>query len=202
MHALLAWLTAHWAPIVAVLSAWAAVASLLNKTLWPKPAPGAPRWRLLLHALLIDGPAFLPSLNLKGLFGLPFNVPFLSLSGGPSGSAPSSTKLVPAMLPLLFGFSLMAATLSGCSPTQRAAAAKDLAAFKAGVSTVVAKAKAYAGQVEACDPNLVGDAESLVSCIAACFSGGGQCEQAVLLLAHVGSCLFSAGTAAGAAMGP
>jgi hypothetical protein len=79
----LSYLHAHLQGVIFVLGVWAMLASLLNKTLWPKPAPGSPKWRVVLHALLIDGPAFLPSINLKGLFGLPINVPFLTLSGDP-----------------------------------------------------------------------------------------------------------------------
>ena len=73
------WIASHWQAIAFVLGVWAMLASLLNKTLWPKPV--APKWAVVLHAILIDAPAFLPSVNLKGLAGLPVNVPFLSLSG-------------------------------------------------------------------------------------------------------------------------
>ena len=80
MHLLL-WLKANWLSVALVLGVWSAVASALNKKGWPKPAPDAPQWKIVLHVVIVDLPAFLPSVNLKGLFGLPINVPFLSLSG-------------------------------------------------------------------------------------------------------------------------
>lgn len=99
-----------------VLGVYVACATLLNKTLWPKPAPSSPKWERVLHAILIDGPAALPSKNLKGLFslfGLELSIPFVALSGEPlDPTAPASPKpplgLVPLLLAGLLGVSACA----------------------------------------------------------------------------------------------
>lgn len=78
------WLLAHWLQIATVLGIYAAIATLINRLVWPKPP--APKWAVILHALLVDGPAFLPSADFRGIFGLPFNVPYLTLSGAPRAS--------------------------------------------------------------------------------------------------------------------
>jgi hypothetical protein len=77
----MSWIVLHWSQVALCLGIWSLAASIVNKSLWTKPAK--PKALVVLHAILIDGPAFLPSINLKGLFGLPVNVPFLTLSGGP-----------------------------------------------------------------------------------------------------------------------
>lgn len=71
------WLQLHWASIAFALGVWAFLASILNRV-WPRPA--APRWKVLLHEILIDWPAMLPTVDMRGIFGLPVNVPFITLS--------------------------------------------------------------------------------------------------------------------------
>ncbi len=73
----LAWVVNNWTLIAYALGVWALIATFANK-IWPKPE--APKWKVYVHTALIDFPAALPSKNLKGIFGLPVNVPFLSVS--------------------------------------------------------------------------------------------------------------------------
>lgn len=97
---------AHWGTIAWFLGAWALVATFANRK-WPRPtAPPAPAWQMWAHVVLIDWPAALPSLDMKGVFGLPVNVPFLWISTNkPSGSAS-------AFLPFLLAVSVAS---SGCA---------------------------------------------------------------------------------------
>jgi hypothetical protein len=81
------WLVTNWPTVATVLGVWAFVASILNRTLWPKPAK--PTWLVVLHYLLIDGIAVLPSINFKGIFGLPVNVPLYPSQPDNSNSTPS-----------------------------------------------------------------------------------------------------------------
>ena len=75
----MAYISAHWINIAAFLGVWAAIATALNRT-WPKPT--GPAWKVALHIIFIDLPAFLPTVNMKGMFGLPINIPYITLSGG------------------------------------------------------------------------------------------------------------------------
>lgn len=118
MSDVLHWLLVHWLTIATIAGAWAAVASVINKTLWPKPKPPAAQWKVVLHALLIDGPAFLPSVDCKGLFGAPFNIPFFTLSTVPlKDEIPPGTILKGGKVNLLLPIAFLAALsvgISGC----------------------------------------------------------------------------------------
>lgn len=118
---------ANWQMIAYILGGWALVAGIINKSVWPKPAaPPASKVVVVLHAMLIDGPALLPSLNMKGWFGLPFNVPFLSLSVQPKQPAddtdPKPPTLPPAAawLPFLLAGSLLV-SVPGCATVKQIA---------------------------------------------------------------------------------
>jgi hypothetical protein len=87
MHQVLAFVKANYAAILIIAGIWSAIATALNKSKWPRPPVGSPKWKIVLHAILIDGPAFLPSIDMKGMFGAPFNVPFITLSNHPAPPA-------------------------------------------------------------------------------------------------------------------
>lgn len=78
------WLQAH-APrlfaaiptICLVLGAWAAIATVLIKQL---KRPSGPAWAVFLYHFILDWPAALPGMGLKGFLGLPINIPFFTLS--------------------------------------------------------------------------------------------------------------------------
>lgn len=71
------WIVQHWILIATIIGLYGAVAGVVNKTWWPKPkVPPATVWMARLHYLLIDGPGLLPSINMRGIFGLPINIPF------------------------------------------------------------------------------------------------------------------------------
>ncbi len=96
MELLQGFVAAHGVAIGSVVALWVAVASYVNRTVWPKPiVPPAALWQKDLHFLLIDLPGFLPSRGMKGIFGLPFNIPFLTVSR-PDPTAPALPPLKPA----------------------------------------------------------------------------------------------------------
>lgn len=136
MEPFLAFVKSHLALVAVILGLWSAIATALNKTKWPRPASGSAWWKLLLHGILIDAPAFLPSVDMKGIFGAPFNVPFITLSNHPAptpetldvGEAIASitrrqpitrqggfVRLAPMMLLLIAGAAFLAAV--GCVST-------------------------------------------------------------------------------------
>lgn len=72
-----------------VIGVWAAIATFITATnKWPKPA--APKWKVVLHVILVDWPAGLPSLAMQAqtIFGvrLPFAIPFLTISRDATGN--------------------------------------------------------------------------------------------------------------------
>jgi len=114
---------AHWTTIAYALGAWTLVASMLNKVQALNPAPDAAWWKRALHGIFVDLPAFLPKVNFKGLFGLPVNVPYLTLSRAPDDKPTDAPKMI--VFALLAG-----AALGGCT---------ELNAYRlgTGISTVL-----------------------------------------------------------------
>lgn len=70
-------IAAHGSQIGWALGIYAMVATIINRV-WARPA--APPWLKVLHTVLIDYPAGLPSYGAKGLFGLPITIPYLTIS--------------------------------------------------------------------------------------------------------------------------
>jgi hypothetical protein len=112
-------LKAHWTPVlVGFLALWAAVATWANRSWWPKPAvPPKPQWQMVLHVIVIDWPAAMPAVDWKGIFGLPFNIPYLSISVRPS-TTPGEPPKSPTVPPIATWLVLALASLSvlGCGP--------------------------------------------------------------------------------------
>lgn len=83
---------AHWAAIAYGLGVWAMIATVLNRVRALMPAPTAPTWQRALHTAFIDWPAFLPKVDFRGLFGLPVNVPYLTVSHAIAEAPPASNS--------------------------------------------------------------------------------------------------------------
>jgi quinol-cytochrome oxidoreductase complex cytochrome b subunit len=120
------WLTTHWHQILGALLAWSAVASFLARR-WPRPtSPPSSQYAVLAHTLLVDLPSALPLRDMAGVFGLPFTMPYASLSQHKKTS-PSPASLGPVAL--LF-FLTTAMTLSGCCAQLQAACAEKTTAYQ------------------------------------------------------------------------
>jgi len=134
------WLTQNWINIAIMLGIWASIATALNRSIWPKPLPtdNVAPWKRLLHTLLIDLPAFLPSINFKGLFGLPVNVPFLSVSQPvPIGETPKPlpTQWPPAGTGLLLALTF-SSLLSACGYNAAEQAKLSLSGFQQTITAL------------------------------------------------------------------
>ena len=111
------WLAAHWQTIATVLGVYAAIATIAVRKITRPVAPPSSKIVVVLYHVFIDLPAALPGVDFKGMFGLPFNVPFVTLSLTPKTAdstdvtpKPPSAPPVTAFLPFLVFLSLM-----GCS---------------------------------------------------------------------------------------
>jgi hypothetical protein len=97
------WLVAHATTIGAVLAAWSFLASILNRTFWPKPQPEAAAWKRWLHWAVVDVPAFLASRGWAGQLG-PVSAPFMAASKklGAASTPPPAALLVLVLAALGF----------------------------------------------------------------------------------------------------
>jgi hypothetical protein len=115
----------HQAQIAAVLAFigyWCAIASLINRYVWPQPPATANHWLRLLHEVLIDQPSLIASKAKAGVFTIPglnwsITIPFLVGSLEPGDKKPVVALAAASLLPVLFAGAL----LSGCTFCAQAA---------------------------------------------------------------------------------
>lgn len=119
----------NWAAAATALGVWSMIATLLNRVPALTPDKNTAKWKLALHAFFIDWPAFLPKVDFRGIFGLPVNVPYLTLSKAPDDTSTTHAWLIFASV----GLSYAIAT-SGCAGIS---AAQGTGAALAGITDVI-----------------------------------------------------------------
>jgi hypothetical protein len=104
-------ISTYWQQVALSLGLYCAIATFLNRVV-PKPSKGI---GLYLHYVFIDWPSFLPSIDFKGLFGLPVNVPYLSISTTPQEKKMELPPIPKGKASLLLPFLALAGLgLSSC----------------------------------------------------------------------------------------